>query len=133
MAATSAAFATSPLSLLDAAVLGAQVPSGPRFVVTAADLPGIGRIAFGAVYLQVGTGLGHYSMRVLAELFTAVEQLRLPFIIGGDFNMVPAVLRSCHLRSFLANMSRLLWFLQLDTSQAAAALEDWFPVRCVLR
>ena len=44
-----------------------------------------------------------------------------------------AVLRPCHLRSFLANMSRLLWFLQLVTSQAAAALEDWFPVRCVLR
>ena len=63
-----------------------------RFTAVVIQPPGICPIILVSVYLQVGAGLNPANMQVLADIGNLVTGLQLPYIIGGDFNLVPAAL-----------------------------------------
>ena len=64
-----------------------------RVVTGSLDLPGRGPIAVGSVYLEVSTKLGKSNLESLAALGQWACQASGVWLLGGDFNMTPSLLR----------------------------------------
>ena len=67
--------------------------AGHRMTASSIDVPGLGPVLAIALYLRVGEGLSKANLQLLADVAVLIEEVGGDFIVGGDFNMGPEVLR----------------------------------------
>ena len=94
-------------------------------------LPGLEPFLVVSAYLQAGAGMGQYNRDVLATIARWQEEAKLPILIGGDFNVPPALVVGS---AFTTRSSTQVFSPNVSTYRTAKARTtiDYFIVsRCL--
>ena len=88
-----AIFATEQLGLIKPK-LGKGVEQHARATIAIAQIPDYGRIVLSSIYGHCNMGAKGDNLKLITSIPQIAESLKLPFLMGGDFNIEPSKLAS---------------------------------------